>query len=187
VTRASLVKLDFVAPRWANVSACNVESDDAAGMATKRKAGKATKARTGPSVKKKLIESKSLEWARESGIETDSPKKRAEVAAKSTKHPLYRKTRAAVLATFRECYPSDDDDEPESDDEILETDPNDYDADPSTFYEIIEERFGVAQDPSNQYFGGFGGPVRDLISFLTTRWDGTLRRTTEETAGEDED
>ena len=39
----------------------------------------------------------------------------------------------------------------------------------------IEERFGVPQDPSNQYFGGYGGPVRDLITFLTTRWDGKLR------------
>lgn len=119
----------------------------------------------------KALTSRSLDWARGSGIKTDSPKKRAKAAATSAEHPLFEKTRIAVLAAFRDCYPGD-----ESDEEILEIDPNDFDVDPSMFYEFVEERFGVPQDPSNQYFGGYGGPVRDLISFLTTRWDGKLRR-----------
>jgi len=82
---------------------------------------------------------------------------------------MHAKTQKAVLAIFRECYPGDD-----TDAEILATDPNEYDMDPSMFYEVVEDRMGVPQDPKNEYFGGYGGPIRDLVAFLTPKWDGTL-------------
>jgi hypothetical protein len=57
--------------------------------------------------------------------------------------------------------------------ELLAFDPNDVDAlDPSIFYELIQERFGIEGDESNSYFAGFGGPIKDLIAFVTKRWDG---------------
>lgn len=122
--------------------------------------------------KKKAAASKALDWARGSGIKTPSREQRTKTAEASREHPLHAKTRTTVLTLFRDCYPSD---EPESDEKILATDPNDFDMDPSMFYEYVEARFGVPQDPSNEYFGGYGGPVRDLIAFLTPRWDGKLR------------
>lgn len=115
---------------------------------------------------------KALDWARGSGIKTPSRGARATTAKDAAEHPRYAKTRALVLTMFRECFASD---EEESDETILATDPNDFDADPSTFYEYVEARFAVPQDPSNEYFGGYGGPVRDLVAFLAPRWDGKLR------------
>lgn len=82
---------------------------------------------------------------------------------------MHAKTQKAVLAIFRECYPGDD-----TDAQILATDPNEYDMDPSMFYEIVEDRMGVPQDPKNEYFGGYGGPIRDLVAFLTPKWNGEL-------------
>jgi hypothetical protein len=76
---------------------------------------------------------------------------------------------AEVLALFRDCYHGD-----ESTAEILDTDPNDFDLDPSMFYELLEDRFGVPQDPANTYFGGYGGTVEATIEFLAARWDGVL-------------
>ena len=82
---------------------------------------------------------------------------------------MHAKTQKAVLAIFRQCYPGDD-----TDAQILETDPNEYDMDPSMFYEVVEARMGVPQDPKNEYFGGYGGPIRDLVAFLAPRWNGEL-------------
>ena len=110
-----------------------------------------------------------VEWALGGGLKTGTPKERAAAASKASKHPMHDKTQKAVLAIFRQCYPGDD-----TDAQILGTDPNDYDMDPSMFYEVVEARMGVPQDPKNEYFGGYGGPIRDLIAFLTPRWDGNL-------------
>ena len=85
---------------------------------------------------------------------------------------MYAVTYAAVIKAYKQSYPADP---PESEQTILDTDPNGFDMDPSPFYEWIEELFGVPQDPDNQYFGGYGGPIRDLVAFLTPRWDGKLR------------
>lgn len=113
---------------------------------------------------------KALEWARDGGIRTGSDEERAAAAKDASAHPMYEKTRKAVLELFRSCYPGD-----ESDEEILAIDPNDFDMDPSMFYEVVEDRMGVPQDEENEYFGGYGGPIRDLIAFLAPRWDGELR------------
>ena len=56
--------------------------------------------------------------------------------------------------------------------DVLATDPNDFDLDPSMFYELLQEMFGVEYDDDNDYFGGFGGSVQDTINFIASRWDG---------------
>jgi hypothetical protein len=72
-----------------------------------------------------------------------------------------------ILAMARVLYGN------KPDAELLAFDPNDIDAlDPSIFYELIQERYGVQGDESNSYFSGFGGPIKNLIAFVTTRWDG---------------
>jgi hypothetical protein len=114
---------------------------------------------------------KALDWARDTGIRTGSRTERATAASKASEHPMHARTQKAVLDLFRGIYPGD-----ESDEEILDIDPNDFDMDPSMFYEMLEERLGVPQDPDNEYFGGYGGPIRDLIAFLTPRWDGKIRK-----------
>jgi hypothetical protein len=116
---------------------------------------------------------KTLDWARQTGIKTASRAQRAATAKRVEQHPQYKKTRALVLTLFRNSYPSP---KKESDATILDTDRNDFDIDPSPFYEFLERRLGVPQDPENEYFGGYGGPIRDLIAFLTPRWDGKLKR-----------
>ncbi|MEZ6185417.1 MAG: hypothetical protein R3F62_10455 [Planctomycetota bacterium] len=69
-----------------------------------------------------------------------------------------------VLDAYREIYGDS-----QSEDEILSTDPNGYDLDPSHFYESLQETFGVPYDPSNDYFGGYGGTVQDTVDFLHSR------------------
>ncbi len=133
---------------------------------------KASKKKASAAKKKESVASKALDWARSSGIKTASRTERASAVKRVEDHPMFDKTHKAVLSLFRSCYPSPD---RETDETILETDPNDFDMDPSPFYESVEERFGVPQDPDNEYFGGYGGPIRDLIAFLTPRWDGKLR------------
>ena len=133
----------------------------------KKPTKKTAKAKT--KTKAKAKKSTALEWALGGGLKTGTPKQRAAAASKASQHPMHAKTQKAVLAIFRECYPGDD-----TDAQILETDPNEYDMDPSMFYEVVEARMGVPQDPKNEYFGGYGGPIRDLIAFLTPRWNGEL-------------
>ena len=136
----------------------------------KSKRSKASKKKKKPSKSKaKAKKTTALEWALGGGLRTGTTKERAAAASKASEHPLHAKTQKAVLAIFRQCYPGDD-----TDAQILETDPNEYDMDPSTFYEVVEARMGVPQDPKNEYFGGYGGPIRDLIAFLTPRWNGEL-------------
>jgi hypothetical protein len=78
-----------------------------------------------------------------------------------------------ILAMARQLYGN------KSDDELLALDPNDIDAmDPSMFYELLGEKYGVEADPDNDYFGGFGGPIRKLIAFVESRWDGKTRNDT---------
>ena len=47
--------------------------------------------------------------------------------------------------------------------------------DPSIFYEILEQKYGVTGDPDNDYFGGFGGPIADTIKYVESKWDGKTR------------
>jgi len=70
-----------------------------------------------------------------------------------------------VLELFEGIYGDDVDD-------VLSTDPNDFDMDPSMFYELLQEMFAVPYDDDNDYFGGYGGAVRDTIKFLADNWDG---------------
>ncbi len=141
-------------------------------VAKKKPAPKKAAKKPAPAKKKESVASKALDWARSSGIKTASRTERTSAAKRVEDHAMFDKTHKAVLSLFRSCYPSPD---RETDETILETDPNDFDMDPSPFYETVEERFGVPQDPDNEYFGGYGGPIRDLIAFLTPRWDGKLR------------
>ena len=80
---------------------------------------------------------------------------------------------AEILAMARQLYG----DRPDA--QLLAMDPNDIDAmDPSMFYELLGERYGVSDDPTNSYFGGFGGPISHTIEFVAGRWDGTTNKTT---------
>jgi len=80
---------------------------------------------------------------------------------------------AEILAMARQLYGD------RTDEELLALDPNDIDAmDPSIFYELLGEKYGVEADPDNDYFGGFGGPIKKLIAFVESRWDGKTRRDT---------
>lgn len=81
--------------------------------------------------------------------------------------------RDEILAMARQLYGD------RTDEELLALDPNDIDAmDPSMFYELLGEKYGVQADPDNDYFGGFGGPIRKLIEFVEGRWDGKTRKDT---------
>jgi len=76
-----------------------------------------------------------------------------------------------ILAMARQVYGD------LSDDKLLALDPNSIDEmDPSTFYEMIQEKYGIEGDPSNENFAGFGGPIHKLIEFVGARWDGKTRR-----------
>jgi hypothetical protein len=78
-----------------------------------------------------------------------------------------------ILAMARQLYGD------KTDEELLALDPNNIDAmDPSMFYELLGEKYGVEADPNNDYFGGFGGTIKHLISFVESRWDGTTRKDT---------
>ena len=68
---------------------------------------------------------------------------------------------------------------------ILRFDPNDVDEmDPSVFYEMIQQRYGVEPDPNNDNFGGFGGTIESLIRFVESRWDGKTNNATPTPPGE---
>ena len=80
---------------------------------------------------------------------------------------------AEILAMARQLYG----DRPDA--QLLAMDPNDIDAmNPSMFYELLAERYGVTDDPTNSYFGGFGGAISHTIEFIAGRWDGTTNKTT---------
>ena len=84
-----------------------------------------------------------------------------------------------ILAMARQLYGD------KTDEELLALDPNDIDAmDPSMFYELLGEKYGVEADPDNDYFGGFGGPIKNLIAFVESRWDGKTRKDTPMPPGE---
>jgi hypothetical protein len=106
---------------------------------------------------------------------------KAKSAAKAAKPAAAAKTKPSagggallqteILAMARQVYGD------LSDDKLLALDPNSIDEmDPSTFYEMIQEKYGIEGDPSNQNFAGFGGPIRKLIEFVGARWDGKTRR-----------
>ena len=116
------------------------------------------------------------------GGKAPSPEERATAVSDSQEAPRFAEVRKLVLDMYRDFYPIDP---PETDEKILSTDPNDYDMDPGPFYETLQERFGVASDDNNEYFGGFGGKVETTIAFLTKHWDGKLQQTSEEMSAED--
>jgi hypothetical protein len=79
-----------------------------------------------------------------------------------------------ILSMAREIYGD------QSDGQLLALDPNDIDEmDPSIFYELLQERYGVATDPDNDYFGGYGGPISKTIDFIAAGWDGKTNKATE--------
>jgi len=87
--------------------------------------------------------------------------------------------RAEILAMARQLYGD------RTDEELLALDPNSIDAmDPSMFYELLGEKYGVEADPDNDNFGGFGGPISKLIAFVESRWDGETRKDTPMPPGE---
>jgi len=101
------------------------------------------------------------------------PAAKAKSAAKATKPSAGGGAllQTEILAMARQVYGD------LSDDKLLALDPNSIDEmDPSTFYEMIQEKYGIEGDPSNQNFAGFGGPIRKLIEFVGARWDGKTRR-----------
>lgn len=91
-------------------------------------------------------------------------------AASSEPNPSLK---TEILAMARQLYGD------KTDEELLALDPNDIDAmDPSMFYELLGEKYGVEADPDNDYFGGFGGTISKLITFVDSRWDGKTRKDT---------
>ena len=105
------------------------------------------------------------------GMKVPSNRERKSARGAAKKSPHYEKTKTAVLRAFRMIYGKE-----ESEAKVLAIDPNDFDLDPSMFYEMLQDGFGVPPDPSNDYFGGYGGTVADTIAFLAARWDGKPRR-----------
>jgi hypothetical protein len=97
------------------------------------------------------------------------PPAKAKPAATPTAAANLEKVRATILDVFRMFYPGD-----ESDAAILAIDPNGYDLDPGPFYDMLGERFGLGNDPDNNYFGGFGGTIATTIANVSKRWDGKL-------------
>ena len=116
------------------------------------------------------------------GGKAPSPDERAAAVVESQEAPRFAEVKKLVLDMYRDFYPIDP---PETDEQILATDPNDYDVDPGPFYETLQERFGVANDETNDYFGGFGGKVETTIAFVTKHWDGKLHQSSEEMSAED--
>jgi hypothetical protein len=110
-----------------------------------------------------------IDMMRSIGMNVASHEARDEAATAASTKPQHGRIQQEVLSAFRTFYPQD-----ATDEAILAIDPNDYDLDPSPFYEYLEERFGVPGDPEQDYFGGYGGSIRDTIAFLTPRWDGKL-------------
>lgn len=133
---------------------------------------KPTKKKPTKTATKKVTKPKALDWAISDQLSTGSRDERAETARLIEGHPMYRKTFKTVITLFRQSFERPT---PWTEAEILDTDPNDFDRDPGPFYDYLEAVFGVPQDPQDAYFGGYGGPIRDLIAFLTPRWDGALR------------
>ncbi|MDQ3338247.1 MAG: hypothetical protein M4D80_24035 [Myxococcota bacterium] len=131
------------------------------------KAPKAPKARKAPKQPKESIEVIEVMDAGDDVVET--------AASTEPKASL----RNEILAMARQLYGD------KTDEELLALDPNDIDAmDPSMFYELLGEKYGVEADPDNDDFGGFGGPIKNLIAFVDARWDGKTRKDTPMPPGE---
>ena len=160
-----------------------------AGKAKKKPAGKGKAA---PKKAKAKLAAKSAGASKAKAKAKASPKKKAKpapkVQAKAKAKPKAKVAAKAapragksagggtallqteILAMARQVYGN------RSDAELLAFDPNSVDEmDPSTFYEMVGEKYGVASDPSLHNFGGFGGPLKKLIEFVGARWDGKTR------------
>ena len=109
------------------------------------------------------------------------PKPKASIAAAPSDRAGNRdQLQREILEMARELYGPE-----QTDAQLLALDPNDIDEmDPSIFYELIGERYGVEADSDNDYFGGFGGPISKLIDFVAKQWDGRTNKTTEMPPGE---
>lgn len=139
--------------------------------AAARRSKPATKPKR-PRPAKPVTEMDQMDFMRMDGMNVPSREQRAEAVATAARNPLQVRVEKEMLDAYRLFYPSPGKPEPPA--KILATDPNDFDVDPGPFYEYLEERFGVSQDPAQSYFGGFGGTIADAIAFITPRWDGTL-------------
>jgi hypothetical protein len=105
--------------------------------------------------------------AKKSAAKSAAPKKPA--AAKKPAAPKSSGGNIAgeILGMARQIYGD------LTDSQLLALDPNSIDEmDPATFYEMVAEKYGITADSSDQNFGGFGGPISQLISFVAARWDG---------------
>jgi hypothetical protein len=153
----------------------------------KAKAKKAAKKKAAPAKKKKTKKAakKVVAKGKAKGKAAAKPKAkakakaapRAKAAAPAAAAPASGDSRAKlqgeILAMAKDIYGN------RSDAELLALDPNDIDEmDPSIFYELLAERYGVASDPDNDYFGGYGGPISKTIDFIASRWDGKTNKST---------
>ena len=148
----------------------------------KLKAKPKAKTKSKPKAPKAAPRSEQVDEFRSYGGKAPSPEERATAVVESQDAPRFAEVKKLVLQMYRDFYPIDP---PEPEAKILATDPNDYDVDPSPFYETLQERFGVEHDENNEYFGGYGGKVETTIAFLTKRWDGKLRETSQEMFADD--
>jgi hypothetical protein len=150
----------------------------AAKSATSR--SKATSAKKPVKKKPPAMKSKSAAKAKPTTTKSTKSKPAAKAKPTTTKSVKAKSTggssgggallQGEILAMARSLYGD------RSDAELLALDPNSIDEmDPATFYEMVGEKFGVEGDPSNENFGGFGGPIRSLIEFVGSRWDGKTR------------
>jgi hypothetical protein len=117
--------------------------------------------------------------AKKASAKKAAPKPAAKKPAKPTAKKPPKAPAAAgglrdeILAMARTLYGD------KTDAELLALDPNDIDEmDPSIFYELLTEKYGVQADPDNDYFGGFGGTIAKTIAFVESKWNGATRKET---------
>ncbi len=129
-------------------------------MAKAKKKAKAKKAPKKAAPKKKAAKKP----AAKKPAKKPAAKKPAAKKAPAKKAPKAAtgSSKEAVISAFRDFYAAGD----WSEEKILATDPNGFDADPGPFYEQLGDDLGVATDPDNDYFGGFGGTVAKTIAFI---------------------
>jgi hypothetical protein len=168
----------MAAKRKKTKAASKKPAKSAKGSANKKSASKpAKKAAAKKPAAKKATAKKAAKPAKTAKPAKAAPVKAAKPAKTATPadgaSPAKPSLQADILAMARELYGN------RSDAELLALDPNDIDEmDPSMFYELIQEKFGVKADPDNDYFGGFGGPIQKMIAFVESRWDGKTRKDT---------
>lgn len=151
-----------------------------------KKGAKATKRapKAKASAKAKSAKAKAKPAAKAKAKAKAAPKKKAagKAAPKPTKTTAVEvaasggsraQLQTEILAMAKELYGD------LSDAELLALDPNNIDEmDPSMFYELLQEKYGVQPDENNDCFGGFGGKISKTIEFIAARWDGKSKTET---------